>query len=273
MKRFLSIDYDYFIDASAEERSSLFPDGGNENLPATIRDYIWDSHYSDSRLKEIGVIKEFKDIKKMCRDLYCQAMITDSHKHLFDFIMQNTFEDEEFEVYNIDFHHDLYDYRTGSDRVNCGNWATILREERPNMTFLWVKRDDSDVAALGIETVTEFPKVEIITFEELQSRYGGGAFITNFFDFLFLCRSAMWSPPHLDKHFVKLVKTILDHCPAQYENGIDKPRKFDSEPSYFVGVDLASGSDTTVIMNGRSPNEQVVKRTGSKSSESTKGDS
>jgi len=162
-------------------------------------------------------------------------MITDSHKHLFDFIMQNTFEDEEFEVYNIDFHHDL----------------------RPNMTFLWVKRDDSDVAALGIETVTEFPKVEIITFEELQSRYGGGAFITNFFDFLFLCRSAMWSPPHLDKHFVKLVKTILDHCPAQYENGIDKPRKFDSEPSYFVGVDLASGSDTTVIMNGSSEEEVI----------------
>lgn len=32
MKTFLSIDWDYFIGASANERILLFPDGGNENL-------------------------------------------------------------------------------------------------------------------------------------------------------------------------------------------------------------------------------------------------
>ena len=55
MKRFVSIDWDFFIDATAEERLLMFPDGGTENLPDSIKKYVWDSRYSDPRLEKIGV--------------------------------------------------------------------------------------------------------------------------------------------------------------------------------------------------------------------------
>ena len=32
MKRILSLDWDYFVNATAAQRYTLFPDGGNENI-------------------------------------------------------------------------------------------------------------------------------------------------------------------------------------------------------------------------------------------------
>jgi hypothetical protein len=36
----LSIDWDYFINATYLERGSMFPDGGNENIPDVIKNII-----------------------------------------------------------------------------------------------------------------------------------------------------------------------------------------------------------------------------------------
>ena len=61
MKTFLSIDWDYFIGASAKERMLLFPDGGNENLPAFVLDIIWASRYGGS----VRLAEQHKDIRKI----------------------------------------------------------------------------------------------------------------------------------------------------------------------------------------------------------------
>ena len=36
LMKILSIDWDYFIEATAEQRCTLFPDGGSENIPSYI---------------------------------------------------------------------------------------------------------------------------------------------------------------------------------------------------------------------------------------------
>lgn len=238
MKRFLSIDWDFFIDATADERAIMFPDGGTENLPDSIRKYVWDSRYSDPRLEKIGVdLDSFKYIQKLCRAFTGKCFITESHKYAFDFIMENTTPNEQFEVYNIDFHHDLYDF--GHKKVNCGNWATKLKEKRPNMKYVWVNREDSE--QLSKEEV----KVVILqmSFDAFMSRCGDD--FQGLSNHLFLCRSDMWSPPHLDKYFRRLVRTLLGNPSAttNYEKGIDKLREFE-KPSEFAGfqalVDLAN---------------------------------
>ena len=43
----LSIDWDYFIKATANEREFMFPDGGNEDLPESVQNSVWASHYGN----------------------------------------------------------------------------------------------------------------------------------------------------------------------------------------------------------------------------------
>lgn len=229
MKRFLSVDWDFFIDATADQRAMMFPDGGNENLPDSLRDYIWDTYYRNPELEKMGVLPlEYKYLTDYCRVFRGESLVMDSHKHIFNFIMENTEPDEFFEVYNIDFHHDLYNFTTSDgSRVNCGNWATELLKERPNVHFVWVKRDDSDLESEGKKV-----QVELMTFAIFQMMFHNG--INKWFDYLFLCRSSVWSPPHLDRKFVTLVKTL--QCQSRvcrYETGIDKPRKYEKPNDFF----------------------------------------
>lgn len=234
MKRFLSIDWDFFIGATATQRALLFPDGGNENLHTTLRNYIWDSRYSNPELSEIKVSSGYKTLLKIVKDFDGDCMIADSHRFAYDFIMENTSPDEVFEVYNIDFHHDLYDYRCGDERVNCGNWGTILREDRPKMKFSWVKCDDSDLIAMGDEKVD----VEMMTLSLFSMLFRSG--ISKNFDYLYLCRSAMWSPPHLDDKFIKVAKILMKKCYTQYEKGIDKPRPYEVPTDFSAYLALAN---------------------------------
>ena len=233
IKRFLSIDWDYFIDATDVQRCTMFPDGGNENLPTSLRDYIWDTYYRNPKLEGIDVLPlEFKYLLGYCRTFNGEALVTDSHKHIFDFIMENTNPDEFFEVYNIDFHHDLYDFKTSDGaRVNCGNWVTELLKERPGMHYVWIKRDDSDIEVNGkpISRST----AELMSFSAFQMNFFRG--VHQYFDYLFLCRSSVWSPPHLDKKFARAVRALTKgYCSCIYEKGIDKPRKYE-KPTEFEG--------------------------------------
>ena len=220
MKRFLSIDWDFFIDATADQRALLFPDGGNEDFNTNLRKFIWDSLYRNPELLKIEVIPEYSALLKLCKKFKGDCMIADSHRHAYDFIMDNTYPDEEFEVYNIDFHHDLYNYRTGESRVNCGNWGTVLFEDRPNMKYFWVCQDDSDPMTIG-DVEVEVPRLSWSEFITSIRQ------VASMFDYLYLCRSALWSPPHLDDRFVKVARTLMGKCYTKFEQGIDVPREYE----------------------------------------------
>ena len=217
MKRFLSVDWDFFIDATSDQRILMFPDGGNENLPTSIRDYIWDTHYRHPELQDMEVTSDYKHLLHICKTFRGEACVADSHRWAFNFIMDNTESDEEFEVYNIDFHHDLYNFTTRDGEVNCGNWATMLQKYRPNMKYKWVKCDTSDVMS-GEEKV----HVEMMTMTIFRMLFRD---VSEEFQYLFMCRSAVWSPPHLDKKFVRAVKAIK--CKLTSEQGITRPRPYE----------------------------------------------
>lgn len=217
MKRFLSVDWDFFIDATDEQRLMMFPDGGNENLPTSIRDYIWDTHYRHPELKDMKVTSDYRYLLNICKTFKGEAVVTDSHRWAFNFIMDNTEPDEKFEVWNIDFHHDLYNFTTRGDEVNCGNWATMLLKYRPNIKYRWVGCETSD-ASRG-EYVSE---AFMLTMDEFRMLFHN---VPDDFQYLFMCRSAVWSPPHLDKKFVRAVKAIK--CKLTLEKGITRPRPYE----------------------------------------------
>lgn len=241
MKKILSIDWDYFINATATQRSMLFPDGGNESLTYELQDFIWNRHYTNPELEDIGILKkEYELINKMLRkfvdkclhnkkvDSPAEVLCTVSHRWIYDFITLRTNRDEEFEVYNVDFHHDMYCYKTEGQEVNCGNWVNCLLERRPNMQYHWVKREDSDDEVIGGYKVD----CPINTLEDIKDLD---------FDYVFLCRSDCWSPPHLDNYFETLWVLMIRSMPISIESKVSHIRKVSalSEAEQKYGANIA----------------------------------
>lgn len=234
MKRILSIDWDYFVDCSANDRFNYFPDGGNEDLPYEIQDLVWNIRYANyPTIFDMGVLKEaFDTVHNILKrvDVFTPfahpeygpldvVRVAESHRCMYEFTMMRTDKDEEFEVYNIDFHHDMYSYRTKNGEVNCGNWVNVLLEQRPNMKYHWIKREDSDTQVLGGEVDCLIKSLQDI--KDLD------------FDYVFICRSDCWSPPHLDKQFLKLWRVCIKdiHSSIEMDNYVTKVRDVRSTPS------------------------------------------
>jgi hypothetical protein len=225
MKRILSIDWDYFVDVNDKERTLLFPDGGTEFISGTLSDMIWGMRYLDSirfnekspnefrKLTDIPIKPEYKKLRKVIRDQDSSVpvMVVDSHSHIVQFL-EDVYPDEtDFEIYNIDFHHDIYGTSRGED-INCGNWLRILIESGKVSKVVWVRDKDSDMyekdKSLGVEDVLDFDVLVGLGFEVI-----------------YLCRSCVWSPPHLDKWFISIFNLLKDRFfLVKYEEGMTRSR-------------------------------------------------
>ena len=197
----LSIDWDYFMNCSIDDRAVLFPDGGNEHVGIAMSNFIWASRYADNE-KELLKIKTrswaLDKLKKWIDtgDYIYRLSILDSHKHLGEFLLNEMLEkttSESLEIVNIDHHSDLYNI--GED-LNCGNWLNKVLDARPNAKLTWIRNEDSKVDPLPDEYKN---RVEISA--DLEAASGS-------FDVIYLCRSSIWSAPHLDKEFSAFVRFL-----------------------------------------------------------------
>lgn len=207
----LSIDWDYFINATIEERVTLFPDGGNENLTYAIQNIIWCSRYSESCLKSIKTdrkaISGIKKVVDSIKERVSCILVKDSHKWIYDFV-NDELDNNDYDginLVNVDFHHDCYGISDEFPEVNCGNWLSFLSKEYYNIDALWIRRNDSDINSIN--------NVENLINGLRQSENIHDA--TDFLSkcdrvMIFICRSGMWSPPHLDVNFNKMCVDIID---------------------------------------------------------------
>ena len=216
MKTFkvLSIDWDYLVKATMDERLKMFPDGGNEKLPEIISNMIWSVRYTSyPQLKDIGVdtdamgiLNEF--ISKNCFD--SPVVVSDSHRDIWNAILRYKSKDSPIDVINVDFHHDMYVNDIG--HVDCGNWVNCLFETKTQYSrklknkdnhYYWIAREDSD------DYLTEeCQRLNYMVKKDIN-------FLKNLDDFecnlLFICRSSIWSPPHLDEEFMNFYKWCIDN--------------------------------------------------------------
>lgn len=213
----LSIDWDYFVAATASERASLFPDGGNEKLAPILRSIIWASRYAAAdSLSEIDVLDTVRsvtdDLAESVRRHTPEAIwVSDSHAPAYQVILdalESTGKDT-VDLVNIDFHHDVYGGNSGrADEVNCGSWLRVLdlvMENNDNF-YTWVGHEDSDMADWE-DFNTELPKYGETRF---TTRLSDIDIADTDWDVVFLCRSDMWSPPHLDSDFVDTAYNLID---------------------------------------------------------------
>ena len=190
MKNILSIDFDYFIDVSAEDRDRLFPSDITLDTYGCTKE--WEECYKKfPEIKDIGVIKDYDFIKDYLTNhekvAYC---CSDSHADAYYFI-HRSFKSP-VHVTNIDFHHDFY-YMYGS-KVHCANWFMKVCDEI-DTDVLWVAREDSETTSLGGEF--QYPMTTDI--HQIKDSYDG----------IFLCLSPQWTPPHLIPFYNELVTCVF----------------------------------------------------------------
>ena len=196
-RRILSIDFDYFIDTDINTRNDKFPDGVDE-IPEDDLDKLWTQFYI--RFPEVQDLKIDMETFKICHNnLSClrfgKVLIADSHKEIAKIFPLISAEDE-LEVINIDFHHD--NYISSGSKIDCANWLRHLKELKPNTQVEWIRREDSELESLEGRFPYHHTKDLVIEGE---------------FDYIFLCFSPEWTPPHLRPYFNDLVTAVkhLEH--------------------------------------------------------------
>lgn len=193
----LSIDFDYFINASSQERDTYFPNGSDE-IPYRKLQSMWEERYIRyPELKKIGVIDDFYFLKKFLMELKIpneNFFKTDNHKYIKN-IIDRISRRFQLMIVNIDFHHDYYHYYKGSHHCNCGNWLRRVIEERPETKVKWIRRKDSQIYSLD----GMFPFEHT---EDIKTIYNEN------YDYVFLCRSPEWSPTHLNNKFEELAASV-----------------------------------------------------------------
>lgn len=234
IKRILSIDFDYFLQATKEALKS-FPDGIDRSTELST--LIWASHYLDGKqgtlTRSVGVLSDELDcikriLQKQSSD--CPVMIAQSHVHAYDFVHDIVSEDDELRLVNVDMHHDIVN---DNEKLDCGNWISHLLKEY-DIGLTWVANPVS-LEMFGLDK----DRKENRAFRGIVQKNLSKIEEKNYaFDGVFLCRSDIWTPPHLDSVFHSLCDTIADHFNSVVmEQDIRKCRDYESvigklQPAY-----------------------------------------
>lgn len=194
-----------------------FPDAGKE-MSMSMNAFVWSQLYASAEVYKEPIEKVSCDMEKVSLASDCvlktkkkACMIADSHSYAYTFIKGLVPNGMSVDVYNIDFHHDTFE--TGAkDEVNCGNWLRRLHEDGTVKNIYWSGHEDSNLD-------DKLSCVSPMAIKDVCAKD---------FQYVFLCRSSWWSPPHLDKVFISnFVKPIVSGIIGKnvfYEKEIDRSR-------------------------------------------------
>jgi hypothetical protein len=150
----------------------------------------------------------------------------ESHKDIAEIFRKGRFAGGNHDVINIDFHSDCY--ATDDSEVHCGNWGKLLSEQCVIDKLYWIGRGDSDDTES--DTVTD-------TYCGIQTLLDSPAVLSDGIDHIFICRSAVWSPPHLDDNFINMVINIGNMLDAGNIKGLYKlVKRWDGQTMANIGM-------------------------------------
>ena len=212
--RILSIDFDYFQTVSEETVKYNYPDG--HDLPPVVSASCWSGHYGDNNypVEDVNVNQtELSLLKDLLKDQkrVKEVMIALSHVSVYDFITSVMKEGEVLKLTNLDMHHDMFN---NNKEVDCGNWVSHITELYPT-EIKWVVNPISE-SLYGLEG-NRFKPLLLHSVADLKSSQ---------YDYVFLCRSDQWLPPHLDKDFADLSRFIKEtmSCPILIQKELEIDR-------------------------------------------------
>lgn len=207
----LSIDFDFFQIVDKETLTTKYPDG--LDLETSLTEFTWSQYYASNNSIEdlVSVDKEkLLEIVEIVskQDFQTPIMIANSHKHIYDFILEHKGDSQKLNLVNIDLHHDMFN---NNDNVDCGNWVKHIVKKFDDYNLSWITRKVSkEVYDLDDNIPIKYD------FREIKDEK---------FDIIFICRSDTWLPPHLDTDFDNLYKLVINlFKEIKVDSQITKPR-------------------------------------------------
>lgn len=219
----LSIDFDYFQNVTKDVLYA-YPDGVDNNTE--LSEFVWGGIYGGINADKIKKVTIRKDEINLMKQIFSNqkkqmpVMITNSHKHIYDFIHQYADTNEPLRLINIDMHHDMFNDNAEREIpvLDCGNWVTFIVNEYKT-DFTWIANPvSSEIFGLDkIDTEENIDRMIPLSVNCIKNMQ---------FDAIFMCRSDTWTPPHLDRYFSELCGCLLKKFGEVYaEKNIFEPRK------------------------------------------------
>lgn len=200
-KKILSIDFDIIMYSCIK----LYNDkvGGGDNPTQ-----LWQGLENDYNINNIltydwNVVKQIAQLIKKAKSVH----FIQEHQEIVDILKQD-WEEDTYELINIDFHHDLW-YRPTDpatladfDNYNCSNWVgyLLLKNKLVNNTYTWLKAPNSDQPIKFDEIDLNF---QMLSLRDLPS------LLKEEFDEVFFCLSPQWVPYKYTKIY-ELIKIMAE---------------------------------------------------------------
>ena len=217
---------------------------GNENATTIWRQLEFDRDinqylsYDANVYKNIGKII-FKNIKNGAKLIPIQE-----HQMLVDHLKKYDLLDLQFDITNIDYHHDIAYNRNSFvemefDNYTCADWAGYLMTLNPETTLTWVRCPGSSPYNEDIKEFTN--TITIKRIDEIVD-------LDDDYDLIYFCLSPQWVPyvyHHLYDLLVDLAKEAYPEC---MDHNIMKPIKMVKEVITEVPVIVSVPCDNVVPM-------------------------
>ena len=217
---------------------------GNENATTIWRQLEFDRDinqylsYDANVYKNIGKII-FKNIKNGAKLIPIQE-----HQMLVDHLKKYDLLDLQFDITNIDYHHDIAYNRNSFvemefDNYTCADWAGYLMALNPETTLTWVRCPGSSPYNEDIKEFTN--TITIKRIDEIVD-------LDDDYDLIYFCLSPQWVPyvyHHLYDLLIDLAKEAYPEC---MDHNIMKPIKMVKEVITEVPVIVSVPCDNVVPM-------------------------
>lgn len=217
---------------------------GNENATTIWRQLEFDRDinqylsYDANVYKNIGKII-FKNIKNGAKLIPIQE-----HQMLVDHLKKYDLLDLQFDITNIDYHHDIAYNRNSFvemefDNYTCADWAGYLMTLNPETTLTWVRCPGSSPYNEDIKKFTN--TITIKRIDEIVD-------LDDDYDLIYFCLSPQWVPyvyHHLYDLLIDLAKEAYPEC---MDHNIMKPIKMVKEVITEVPVVVSVPCDNVVPM-------------------------
>ena len=217
---------------------------GNENATTIWRQLEFDRDinqylsYDANVYKNIGKII-FKNIKNGAKLIPIQE-----HQMLVDHLKKYDLLDLQFDITNIDYHHDIAYNRNSFvemefDNYTCADWAGYLMTLNPETTLTWVRCPGSSPYNEDIKEFTN--TITIKRIDEIVD-------LEDDYDLIYFCLSPQWVPyvyHHLYDLLIDLAKEAYPEC---MDHNIMKPIKMVKEVITEVPVIVSVPCDNVVPM-------------------------
>ena len=215
---------------------------GNENATTIWRQLEFDRDinqylsYDANVYKNIGKII-FKNIKNGAKLIPIQE-----HQMLVDHLKKYDLLDLQFDITNIDYHHDIAYNRNSFvemefDNYTCADWAGYLMTLNPETTLTWVRCPGSSPYNEDIKEFTN--TITIKRIDEIVD-------LDDDYDLIYFCLSPQWVPyvyHHLYDLLIDLAKEAYPEC---MDHNIIKPIKVVKEVVTEVPVIVSVPYDNVV---------------------------